>query len=209
MVIDPKNTFVAYRCPACGKGVVSSVGIFAVNADMLKLKCECGESEMTVVGSSDGKIRLTVPCLLCSNPHNFTVSKSIFFGRDLFVIPCPYTDINIAFLGSCDAVSAELSRTEMELLDMLGQENLDILSDNRDDAPFTDPQILDIVMFVVSDLADDDKISCNCSDGDYGVELTPDGLRVFCKNCGAETLVRTDSLIDAHDFLNCDHLVLK
>ena len=69
MILEPKQTTVAYRCPHCGAGVMSLVGVFALSAEMLKLKCSCGESEMTIVKTSDGKIRFTVPCLLCPNPH--------------------------------------------------------------------------------------------------------------------------------------------
>ena len=64
MIIEPKKTAVAYRCPDCGAGVMSVVGVFSLSAEMLKLKCSCGHSEMSMVRTSDGKIRFTVPCLL-------------------------------------------------------------------------------------------------------------------------------------------------
>ena len=95
MVIQPKQTTIAYRCPHCGCGVMSAVGLFALKADMLKLKCECGQSEMTIVYGKDGKVRLTVPCIICPNPHIYTVSEKLFFERDLFLLPCAYSDINI------------------------------------------------------------------------------------------------------------------
>jgi hypothetical protein len=95
MVLEPKQTTVAYRCPHCGAGVMSAVGLFNLTADMVKLKCSCGESEMSVVYGKDGKVRFTVPCILCPTPHTFTVSSSLFFGKELFVLPCPYSDINI------------------------------------------------------------------------------------------------------------------
>ena len=66
MVLDSKQTTVAYRCPHCGMGVMSAVNLFALSADMVKLKCTCGKSEMTVVMSkTDSKVRMTVPCLVC------------------------------------------------------------------------------------------------------------------------------------------------
>ena len=85
MVLKAKQTTVAYRCPHCGKGVLSAVDIFSLGGDMLKLKCECGESAMTVVkgANNEGKLRLTVPCLFCPTPHNFTVSSKVFFENDL------------------------------------------------------------------------------------------------------------------------------
>ena len=133
MVINPKQTHIAYRCPVCGKGVVSAVGVFSLRADLLKLKCECGESELTMTETQDGKIRLTVPCLMCPKPHNFTVSRTLFFGNELFMLQCPYTDINICFFGSQEDVCAGLERTELELLNMLGEENLMQLSGERGD----------------------------------------------------------------------------
>ena len=60
MVLDLKQTTVAYRCPHCGAGVMSAVGLFSLSADMVKLKCTCGKSEMTIVYSKDGKPYLSV-----------------------------------------------------------------------------------------------------------------------------------------------------
>ena len=85
MVLEPKQTTVAYRCPHCGAGVMSVVGLFNLHSHMVKLKCSCGESEMTMVHGKDGKVRFTVPCILCPNPHNFSISSSLFFGKDLFL----------------------------------------------------------------------------------------------------------------------------
>jgi len=97
MVIEPKQTTVAYRCPHCGSGVLSAVGMFSLTADMMKLKCSCGKSELEIVYSKDGKVRLKVPCMICPSGHSYTVSRNIFFGRDIFVLPCPVSDINICF----------------------------------------------------------------------------------------------------------------
>jgi hypothetical protein len=133
MVLDPKQTTVAYRCPSCGAGVLSVVGLFNLGADMVKLKCDCGKSEMTMVMTSDKKVRFTVPCILCPKPHNFTVSSNIFFNKELFVLPCPYSDINIAMMGEVNHVKAELSRTELELLDLLEKSGLSDFSTLQND----------------------------------------------------------------------------
>ena len=85
MVLTPKQTTIAYRCPRCGAGIMSAVGFFALSGDMLKLKCDCGESELVIQHARDGKIRLTVPCILCTKPHQYTVTSSLFFGRELFI----------------------------------------------------------------------------------------------------------------------------
>lgn len=215
MVLETKKTTVAYRCPHCGAGIMSAVDVFSLNADMVKLKCTCQKSELTIVKTNDGKIRLVVPCILCPRPHNFVISSSIFFGKDLFVLPCAYSDINICFIGEINHVKAELARSELELLDLLersGVDSFESLHGNEGVPDLTDPQILDIVMFVIKDLDEEGKIFCKCKDGEeknFDVEVTDDGVKVSCTKCGASRLIPTDSTLAAHAFLNTDSLYLE
>ena len=224
MVIEAKETTLAYRCPHCGAGVMSAVGIFSLTAEMMKLKCPCGKSELEVVYSRDGKVRLKVPCIICPGGHTYTVSKNIFFGRELFVLPCPCSDINIAFMGETNSVKAELSRTELELLEILEENGIDSFSALQDEGEryLTDPQIAEIVMFVIRDLEAENKIYCKCNppDGErvegekervYDVEILEDGsgIIVSCPDCKARRLIPTDGLLSAHAFLNCDALYLE
>lgn len=213
MVLDSKQTTVAYRCPYCGAGVMSAVGLFSLSADMIKLKCDCGQSELTVVYSKDGKVRLSVPCIFCPKPHSFTISSNLFFGKDLFLYSCPYSDINICFLGETNHVKAELARTELELIDMLEENGITSLDALHADGEkmLTDPQIFDIIMFVIHDLEAENKIFCRCKDGegDYTAEVLDDSIKVKCNTCGASRDVPTDSLLGAHAFLHCDSLHLE
>lgn len=215
MVIEPKQTTLAYRCPHCGAGVMSAVGIFALGGDMLKLKCTCGKSELTAVLQKDGKVRLTVPCILCATPHNYTLSSSVFFGKELFALPCPYTDFNVALTGAANAVKAELARTELALLDLLeesGIKSLDPLHEEGEET-LSDPQIREIVMFVVQDLDAEGKIFCKCAPEEngrqYDAEILEEGIRVSCRKCAASRLIPTDSRLGAHAFLNADALYLE
>jgi predicted RNA-binding Zn-ribbon protein involved in translation (DUF1610 family) len=216
MVLDTKNTTLAYRCPRCGAAVLSGINMFSLTADMLKLKCSCGESEMSIVNGRDGKVRLSVPCMLCPSPHQFALNRSLFFGKELFCMPCPYTDITLCCVGEENHVKAEMSRSELELLDLLEQNGLTDFSElagagepGEESFP-TDPQILDIVMFVIRDLDEEGKIKCHCPAGEhrYEVEINNDGVRVSCPDCGASRLIPTDSSIAAHAFLNSDALDL-
>lgn len=217
MVLQPKETTVGYRCPHCGMGVISVVGMLNLGADMLKLKCECGKSELTVVFTKDGNVRLTVPCMICPNPHSFTVRKSLFFEKDLFCLPCPYSDVNLCMIGATNRVKAELSRTELALMQILeenGVESFAALHQVSEDEDLPDPEIRDIVMFVIRELDADGKITCRCEnkapeEGNYDVELYEDHISVICKDCGAKREIPTDSYLAAHAFLNCDDLKLE
>ncbi len=212
MVIENKQSIVAYRCPSCGSGVMSAVDAFKLSADMIKLKCDCGNSEMTIVKSNDGKIRFTVPCIFCPNPHSFTVSQTLFFDKELFALPCPYSGMNICMTGEMNHVKAELSRTELELLDMLEESGLDSFDAIKGESYLTDPQVMDIVTYMIKELDEEGQIYCNCPDGeegDYEAEMTAKGIRVSCIRCGAEKIIPVDSLIEAFEFLNADELRLE
>ena len=211
---------------------MSAVGLFNLSADMVKLKCTCEKSELKIIYNRDGTVRLTVPCLICSQPHTFTVNASLFFSDELFVLPCPYSDINIAFTGEVNAVKAELARTELELLDLLEENGItDFSALHGDEQDLPDPQILDIILFVIDDLDAEGKIYCHChpdseentenhssvSDGDgetsvesrYEAEITDQGIKVTCRVCGASTMIPTDSMLSAHAFLNADSMHLQ
>ena len=214
MVLESKQTTLAYRCPHCGAGVMSAVSMFSLKGSMVRLKCDCGKSVMEVEPAAEGKVRLTVPCILCPTPHHYTVSEKIFFGKELFSLPCPYSDINICQMGEINHVKAELSRVELELLDLMEKNGIADFSALHEEAEqnVTDPQVLEIVLFVIHDLDEEGKIACHCTDGEkhaYDAEILPNGVRVTCQRCGATKLVPTGSLLDAHDFLNCDSLVLE
>ena len=215
MILDAKQTNIAYRCPHCGSGVISAVGIFSLTADLVKLKCTCGKSEMTILYGKDGKIRLTVPCLVCPNPHQFTLSKNVFWGQDLFSLPCPYTGINVAVLGDLNLVKAELARSELELLDLMEKSGVTDFSaiHEAQAKKLTDPQIDDVILYVIKDLDAEGKIFCKCKKGEpnreYDVEVQEDGILVTCKKCGASRLIPTDSHLGAYAFLNADELHLE
>ena len=228
MVLNAKHTTVAYRCPACGAGVMSAVGLFNLSADMVKLKCTCGGSEMKLVYNRDDTVGLSVPCLLCGKPHRFTMKTGVFFSDDLFVLSCPLSDVSICFTGEVNRVKAELARTELELLDMLEEQGIsDFSALHGGEETLGDPQVREIVMYVIRDLDDEGKIFCRCHPrgadaapgsepeqipdeecSGYDAEITAEGIRVTCRRCGASTVIPADSMVSAHEFLNTDYLEL-
>ncbi len=226
MVINSKQTTVAYRCPECGGGVVSMVGLFSLSADMIKLKCSCHESDMQIVyRREDGQMRLSIPCIFCRKQHTYNVSSNMFFSKDIFLLPCPYSDINIGFVGDENMVKAELARTELELLDMLEENGIsDFKSLHGDEEDLSDPQVLDVISYIVRELDAEGKIYCKCfpkgrepiadgeldrEDSEYTIEVFDTSVVVCCKKCGAKKEIQTDSMLNAHAFLNSDYLTLE
>ena len=129
MAYIPKQRNIAYRCPGCGSAVIGLVGKFALHANMLRLKCSCGDEQSLDINLSDSKVRLSVPCLFCRQNHSYVVSESLFFENDRFLLNCPYSNMDIAFIGDEDTVGQELSRTEAELNMLMKDLEAEELSD--------------------------------------------------------------------------------
>ena len=212
MVLDVKKTTVAYRCPKCGGGVMSVVGMFNLSADMLRLKCDCGGSEMTLVRGREGSVAITAPCVLCPEPHRYTLSSNSFFERDIFSLLCPFTGLDTVITGETERVKAALAKNELELLELLEESKLDSFEDIKGEQNIFDPQVIEILTFMIKELDEEGRIRCACEgDGEreYDLEFLPEAMRISCKCCGASADMPIGSLIAANDLLEIDELVLR
>ncbi len=212
MLIEPKRTLIAYRCPKCADTIFGIAGKFALNADMLRLKCPCGESALEIKYTPDKKIRISVPCLFCGKSHSFVVSQSIFFERDIFMLNCPYTNMDICFIGEKEKIEEALGESEKRISEILSDIGLESIKNAQDDSGIRlpDSQIYDIVKFLITELEADGAIHCRCDgDGDYRVEIIDGNIRVRCEKCGAERTFSANSLEAAREFLNYDEIYLE
>lgn len=217
MILDKKEAAIAYRCPVCGVTVTSIVGVFSLSGDMIRLRCSCGESELTMSYTPDKKIRLSVPCIACPRPHNYVIGQSTFFSRDdaAFRLPCSYTGIDICFVGELNKVKEAVDEANLELIRLMEEAGLDDLSRIRDDDEINverDPQIEDIVRYTITELNDEGKIKCCCQNNavaSFDFRMEKDSIVVFCRECDARVRVPMPGLTAARDFAMSDLLVLK
>ena len=214
MVITTKERNIAYRCPECGTTIVGLVGKFALKANLVRLKCSCEKSSNLDINiTNDKKIRLSVPCLFCKQNHNYVVSESVFFDRDLFLLNCPYSGMDISFIGSDEKIKGELSRTEAEIARLLNSFEAESISDIQptdmnDDEILPDPAVYDTMRFVLKDLEEEGRVKCLCNNGKYDLRFTDDGIQAFCENCGATHTFKVTSSVIAEEYLDLDELIL-
>ncbi len=210
MILQPKDTTLAYRCPHCGSTVFSMVGTLALSGDIIKLKCQCGASELVLENAEDGKLRLTVPCVFCPSPHRYLVSKKLVTSRELFTFPCAYSGIDILFVGSKGAVMKAVEMSDKELSELIDDTELANISD-AGDAFYGDEHIRDLILFVLGDLAEEHHIHCGCEDeGDFLVEPQRESVRVTCKKCGCTKEIScAGTTLEAEAFLDCTDLYLE
>ena len=219
MTLTEKDTIIAYRCPRCGAGVLSVPGIFSLTGDLLKLKCSCGESELNIERRSDGRIRLAVPCIVCAKPHIFVLGQSSFSQRagGVFRLPCPYTGLDLCFVGGKNAVQDALQEADDDLLALMREAGLEDIEqlhagDEMLEAREQDPQVADIVRYALRELNDEGKITCNCQNNaiaDYKFRLHDGKGTVWCEECGATVTLPLAGVTMAEDFLQRDSLELS
>jgi len=214
MVLNNIQTHIAYRCPACGTAVMGFVGKFALSAGMVRLKCSCTESHLDINVTSDKKLRLTVPCVFCKKSHSFTLSQTIFFERDSFLLNCPYSNMDIAFIGEKEKVDENVKRTGEELTRLLSDLEAESLKeiqpqDLDDDDVLPDPTVYDALRFLVKDLEAEGKVDCPCHKGEYDLRFAPEGIQVFCPDCGAQHTFKLHSEHSHEDYLEMDEIKLR
>lgn len=215
MIVTPKQRQIAYRCPECGNAVFGLVGRFAMKSSMLRLKCGCDKpSALDISYTNDGKVRLSVPCLFCKQNHSFVVSESIFFNRDKFLLNCPYTGMDISFIGDEDAIAEELERTRIEIERLLAQLEAEELADIQpqdmtDDEVLPDPAVYDTIRFIVKDLEAEGKVDCPCHDGTYELRFCDEGVQVYCEKCGATYTFHASSPSVTEEYLSLDNITLR
>lgn len=210
-----RERLVAYRCSSCGAAVLGTVGKFALSADMLRLKCGCEDaSSLDIHITRDEKIKLTVPCLICGDSHSFVVSQEILLNRASTKLSCPYSGVDIAFVGDEELINAELSRTEKEIAAILSGMEADDISDIQpkemsEDEILPDPSVYDTVRFVLKDLEADGRVSCPCSKGGYDLRFSDEGIQAYCESCGATYTFRSITPSACEEYLALDSLKLS
>ena len=208
------ETHIAYRCPSCGDTIYAFVGKFALSANLLRVKCSCGGSALDINITNDKKIRLSVPCIFCRQNHSFVVSESIFFGREKFLLNCPYANMDICFIGSKELVDAEVERSGHELERLLVDLDAESIQDMQpteleEDEILPDPAAYDAIRFLVKELEADGRIDCPCHRGSYELRFSDNGIEVFCPDCNATHNFPAESVAASEDYITIDELTLK
>lgn len=215
MAVLPKQRHIAYRCPDCGEATVGLVGRFALSANMLRLRCSCGSEEsLDIEITSEKKVRLSVPCLFCKQDHSYVVSEGLFFDKDKFILNCPYSGMDIAFIGDEDVIREELTRTGEELSALMKNLEAEELSDIQpqdmnDSEILPDPALYDTLRFIIKDLEAEGRLSCPCGEGPYDLRFIEGGIQAFCENCGGSYDFRITSPSLAEEYITLDSLTLK
>ena len=214
MARETLRTQIAFRCSECGYATVGFLGGLTAVTDLLRLKCECGGSSLDIKKENDGKVRLTVPCVYCKSSHGYVFSPEVIVRRELTKLSCPYSGMDIAFVGDEELIPSELDRTAEELSRIMTSFEAEELSDiqpqdvNIEDE-VVDPAVYDTLNFLVRDLEADGCVKCPCDNGVYSLRFCPEGVQVYCENCGASHTFYATTPTMAEEYLGLERIELK
>lgn len=209
--MNKRMNHIAYRCPECA---VATVGLVGSLGDLVRLKCECGGSALDIKRERDGKVHLSVPCIYCKDNHGYKFGGEVLTRGALTKLGCPFSGMDIAFIGDGEEISPELDRTAEELARIMAsleaEEVRDIQPQDVDENEYPpDPSIFDTINFVVRDLEAEGMVKCPCNGGRYGLRFTDDGMQVYCEDCGASYNFHCRSVSVAEEYLTLVEIVLK
>lgn len=209
-----KRTQIAYRCPHCGTATVGFLGGLSAVSDMLRLRCGCGESSLDITNKKDGKLQLTVPCVYCKDNHAFVLQSDIILRNEKTMLSCPYSGMDIAFVGDEESISIELERSANELSRIMQSLEAEELRDiqpqdvDAEDAP-PDPGMFDSINFLVRDLESDGLVKCPCGKERHELRFTDVGMQVYCPDCGASYDFYCKTVASAEEYLTFNEIILK
>ena len=185
-----------YICPKCGKAVLGTRSVFALQAAAARIGCECGESELEI--QTDGvKFRLWVPCGLCGGTHQAEVDVSaILTGRGVG-LACPETKQLCCYAGDTRQVQSAME----ELAIRAEKEKCE------EKEAFTDNVIMYEFLSELRDIAArPNGITCGCGSHSYSMEIRRDAVELTCCDCGARLRLSAATDRDLDDL--CCHMKL-
>ena len=164
-----------YICPACGKAVLHSRSVFALNAAAARMECECGKEALTA--ETDGlRFRLNVPCGVCGGHHQAECDAgALLHGRGIG-LACPKTRQLCCYIGQEDQVSAQMEQLAVRAAKEKAQ----------DPEAFTDNIIMYEVLSELKDIAARGGIRCRCGSTRYGIQVHRDSVDLCCRDCGGK-----------------------
>ena len=192
---EEMRTF-GYLCPKCGKTVMKTRSVFALEASGAEVECGCGGSVLAAAFDGE-RYRLTVPCGICGGTHTAVCSrKQVLEGA--VALACAGTKQFCCFIGPEGTVERQLR--ELAVLAEKEQKQ-------GGDGAFLDNVIMYEVLSELRDIAArPGGITCACGSERYGMEVRRSAVDLVCRECGAKLRLPAATDRDLDDL--CCHMKL-
>ena len=195
---EDMRTF-GYLCPKCGKPVMGTRSIFALEAADAEIACGCGGSVLRTEFDG-GKYRVYVPCGICGETHMAVCDPDrVLQGAP--ALGCAQTKQFCCFIGPEGTVERNLR----ELAILAEKEKQQEGADGQE--AFLDNVIMYEVLSELKDIASrENGVTCACGSKRYGMEIRRSAVDLVCRDCGAKLRIPAATDRDLDDL--CCHMKL-
>ena len=171
---EDMRTF-GYLCPKCGKPVMGTRSIFALEASDAEIECDCGESVLRT--EFDGaKYKVYVPCGICGETH-MAVCPPERILKGATALGCAKTKQFCCYIGPEGVVEKNLRELSI-LVEKEKQQQ-----EGEDQEAFLDNVIMYEVLSELKDIAArKDGITCACGSKHYGMEIRRSAVDLVCRD---------------------------
>lgn len=191
---EDMRTF-GYLCPKCGRPVMGTRSVFALEASDAEIACDCGKSVLRT--KYDGtRWQVYVPCCLCGETH-MAVCPPERVLRGASALACAKTKQFCCFIGPEGTVEKQLR----ELAVLAEKEK------REDGGAFSDNIIMYEILSELKDIASrPGGITCACGSERCGMEIRRSSVDLICRDCGAKLRLPAATDRDLDDL--CCHMKL-
>lgn len=198
--INTLNT-VAYKCPVCGSIEFDQFCLFDVwGKKKHTISCRCKKSSIIFFIKSGNKCVINVPCIACNEKHVFIREIKELWANNLIKLSCPYSGIDICFIGSDEKVRSSVDLYEMRM---------DVL---MNDIGYEDYFVNNTVMLNtidrIHDIAEKGNLICECGSIDIDLQMYYDRVELFCNKCKITEVIKAATNQDLKITLSRDSIVL-
>ena len=195
---EEMRTF-GYLCPKCGKPVMGTRSIFALEAADAEIICDCGESVLQTEFDGE-KYKVYVPCGICGETH-MAVCPPERILKGATALGCAKTKQFCCFIGDEGTVEKNLRE-----LVILAEKEKQQQSSEEPEA-FVDNILMYEILSELKDIAArPDGITCACGSHRYGMEIRRSAVDLVCRDCGAKLRIPAATDRDLDDL--CCHMKL-
>lgn len=210
--MDLQTTTIAFICPSCGSTVVKDINIFSLSGG-LDISCRCGET-LNMKVSAERKVTISVPCIACPENHTTRLSSASFFQKELFTIQCPYTALDICYIGHHDKAVKAVNDNKKYLEETFAEQQGDaapeddVLKEAYD--RYDNPMVMSDVLLMLRDFIADGAVTCECGNLDkLRVDIARDHVLLYCNGCGKSRVIRALTENDVTYLCELDKIELK
>ena len=198
-MVEEMRTF-GYICPVCGKRVLGSRSVFALEASNAEVECGCGGSALRV--EFDGqRYRVYVPCGLCGETHVAVCTPEQLVSGSGIGLSCAKTKQFSCYIGAEGTVEKRLQE-----LEILAQKEKLREGEEQPEA-FADSIIMYEVLSELKDIAArQNGITCACGSKLYSMDVRRSAVDLVCHECGAKLRIPAVTDSDLDDL--CCHMKL-